>query len=402
MRATVPALPSIGSNGAGGPGRPASGLPPRSAMPQPLPIPTPSRRRLAAAVLLAAAASACAPAPPPRTPPSVPRPPATAPAPPPSAPTAPPVAPRVEPLWEVERPEEGLVDLAVWPGAGARSWLLATAGATDRLLVFDAATGEPLRELGASGERPGRFRGPAGIAVLDDLAFVAESGNARVQVLRLPGLSTVGFVGAGALSAPLRVAVERAEGGYAVWVADRAAAGGDELRLRRFRFHPDGSSEELVSTAVAVGGGAASEGSVTALEADPAAGHLLVVVARPGTGSVALREGEEGPWAGGVAVVAGPLGGAALYPCPGGDGWWLLAGRDADEALFAVLDRGTLAPVASFAAAGAPAVALWVLAAATPELPAGAVYALREGGGISAFDWRRVAARLGLRADCAL
>lgn len=37
----------------------------------------------------------------------------------------------------------------------------------------------------------------------------------------------------------------------------------------------------------------------------------------------------------------------------------------------------------------------------TPTFPAGAVYAVHDGGSLAVFDWGAVADALGLRSDCA-
>jgi 3-phytase len=129
----------------------------------------------AALVWMALLAAGCAP----RTAPATPAPPA-------GEDPAPEDAPEevtvdfaeVAPLWEtVARPEEGFAGLDVWPGGGQRPWLIVAAAASHRLVIFDAGSGELLRELGALGERPGRFREPVDVAVAGDLAFVVERGK---------------------------------------------------------------------------------------------------------------------------------------------------------------------------------------------------------------------------------
>lgn len=267
----------------------------------------------------------------------------------------PPVAPVVvvpEAWRTVERPEEAIAGLAAWPGRGARPWLLATAEATDRLLVYDAASGEALRDFGGGGDAAGRFSRPRGIAVAGDLAFVAERGNARVQVLRLPGLSTVGFVAAGDLAAPGALAVVEAGGGvYDLHVED---AGAPAVHRYRVRVSGDGLLAEHATTFTAAGGAE-------------------------------------------VAAVHPPLG-TALYPCPDGGGYLVAADRGEAPTLFRVLDRGSGVEVGSFsgeATAHSDAISIWP--AAGDAFPAGALYAVHEGGSVSAFDWRQVAAALGLR-----
>jgi 3-phytase len=293
-------------------------------------------------------------------------------------PARPPVPPSavVAERWETtSRPEEDLGAVAVWPGAGDRPWLLATAEATDRLLIFDAGSGELLRELGAAGDGEGRFRHPRGLAVADDLAFVAEIGNARVQVLRLPGLSTVGFVALDGSLRPDGVAVAARGGGVYELVV-----GGD---------------------AVPPAGGGAPAGPL-----GPRALSFEVRVQNTGAGdemtvtSSASSARSVVDWRPPVEVV--PRGRAALYPCSDGDGYWLTADGSGERTEILVLARRDLRLLGRFTGertASSDGIAL--SAVATPELPAGAVYAIHENRSVTAFDWRDVAVAFGLRADCA-
>ncbi|NHN20667.1 phytase, partial [Bacillus amyloliquefaciens] len=75
---------------------------------------------------------------------------------------------------------------AAWRAPDGRLWLIAPAKATDKLVVYDGSTGQPLRDVGSSGTAPGQFDRPNGIAVLDDLLWIVERDNHRVQVLSLP------------------------------------------------------------------------------------------------------------------------------------------------------------------------------------------------------------------------
>ncbi|HEX2252356.1 MAG TPA: hypothetical protein VHQ65_03705 [Thermoanaerobaculia bacterium] len=271
-------------------------------------------------------------------------------------------------LWETERrPTEGLDAVAVWPGAGDRAWLIATARATHRLVVFDAATGELLRELGAAGDGPAQFRGPGPVTVVDDLAFVAERGNARVQVLRLPGLAPLGFVGTDELEAPTGVAAVRLPGGgYEVLVTQVAAPeAGAVASGRRYRI-------------------GVREGHLEPIAFEGSGGPGLAVSAELPAGAELL-----------------PL--TALYACPDGGGYRLMAEAGSDPTLFRLLDRATGEPIARFTGRRTASTSgLWLSQVPLPDLPAGALYAVHDGQSVTAFDWRDVAAATGVRADCLL
>lgn len=305
--------------------------------------------------------------------------------------------------WEtVRRPEEAVDSVAVWPGRGARPWLLATAEATDRLLVFDAGTGEPLRDFGGSGEAPGLFRRPHGIAVADDLAFVVERDNARVQVLRLPGLSTLGFVGVGELAHPSGIAlVGRGSGVYDLYVTDEFEPGAGPPDRRVHHYRVEMAADGLTSERVATFGDAAGDGALIEVEtigADPAAGHLLV--AEEDATRRGLRiYGFDGRFTGRVVggFVHQPAG-VALYPCADGSGYWVVTDQGEERTLFRVLDRETFEEVGRFAGAvTANTDGVWMWNGASAEFPAGAFYAVHDGRSVSAFGWGEVVEGLGLR-----
>src|SRR3546814_3015825 len=88
-------------------------------------------------------------------------------------------------------PDDNIDSPAAWAAPDGRVLVIATAKATDRLVVYDGATGETLRHVGRSGAGEGEFDRPNGVAVVDELLFVVERDNRRVQVLRLPGFSPV-------------------------------------------------------------------------------------------------------------------------------------------------------------------------------------------------------------------
>jgi len=332
----------------------------------------------------------------------------------------------VAPLWEtVPRPEEGFTGLDVWPGGGQRPWLVVAAAASHRLVIFDAGSGELLRELGALGERPGSFRDPVDVAVAGDLAFVVERGNARVQVVRLPGLATAGFLGEGELERPAAVAVERAAEGWTVWVAEEAvvvdaAVAGDaavvgdaavginaaalpapsadpgstpppppaRAVLHRFEVGADGSLREARRLDLDLGHGA-DPGRVAGLAVAPAGGGLLLSVATASAhvfaGRLETPAGERT-----IEVVSGAVAGAEASPCGGG---WIVA-----LPIGGLLALSPDRPQAGVSLAlGEEAVPVAVAIARSPlsGLPAGTLYAVAADSRLVAVGGAELAAAVG-------
>ncbi len=80
----------------------------------------------------------------------------------------------------------------------------------DRVRILNRA-GAPLGEWGGSGDAPGRFRGPAGIAIgPDGTVFVTDHYNRRVQRFTAAGAWLASWPTGGADAAPFGIAVDRA------------------------------------------------------------------------------------------------------------------------------------------------------------------------------------------------
>ena len=97
---------------------------------------------------------------------------------------------KVSSLPEVFRtpdfPLEEIDSLAVWRDGEGGALLYITAKKTDEIQVCDAVTGALKTTFGGSGKAPGKLARPNGIAVIEDLLFVVERDNHRVQVFEIP------------------------------------------------------------------------------------------------------------------------------------------------------------------------------------------------------------------------
>ncbi len=217
---------------------------------------------MVAVVILVAATMAGACARPPAPPP--PGPPATAQESPAPLPTviAGPLDPslvadlkRVPEVFRTVSLSEGkdIDSLAYWPGPDGPPWLLVTQKDLSYVLVLDAITGELLEKVGGTGEAPGSFDRPNGIAVIDDLVLVAEQGNHRIQVLRLPDFEPLGTFGEELLMRLYGVAVDRPGDWYEVFVTDSFDSPDDAPpapetfpnRVRHYRFRPSNPGLEV-------------------------------------------------------------------------------------------------------------------------------------------------------------
>ncbi len=189
-----------------------------------------------------------------------------------------------------ESASDELDSLATWATEDGRTWLIATAKSTHRLVLFDGDSGERLRDIGAEGTQRGQFDRPNGVAVHGDLLFVVERDNHRVQVLSLPDLETVGTFGEAELRAPYGIWLNETEPGeLEVYVTDSFMYGArfDQVpplaelsqRVRRYRVQTGGGDGQLrVAHAGTFGdtSAAAALHIVESIAGDPDNGRLLI------------------------------------------------------------------------------------------------------------------------------
>jgi 3-phytase len=285
------------------------------------------------------------------------------------------------------------------------------------LVVYDADSGERLREVGGEGEGPGAFDRPNGVAVFGDHVFVVERDNQRVQVLSLPGFEVVGTFGEGVLRSPYGVWMHETEPGeLAVYITDSFMYGErfdvvppwDELdeRVRRFRVQFDQAGRLIAHDSGAFGDTreASALRMVESIGGDPANDRLLIADEDRRHEST-LREYTFSGRHTGRSLPQDSFGaeaeGVALWSCPDGSGYWIAVDQLSPLTLFHLFDRTTLQPRGSFrgeVTAHTDGVALH--AAATPRFPGGALFAVHDDKAVTAFDLREVARVLQLPGAC--
>jgi 3-phytase len=303
---------------------------------------------------------------------------------------------------------------AVWHGPNGENWLLATAKTGDVIVISDAATGRTLRRASGPGTDAGRMERPNGIAVMDDLAFVVERDNRRVQLFRLPEMTPVGTYGMDELVLPYGIAVRRQGGGYTTWVTDNYeqpdetippdSALGRRVREYRVTVADGGLRAELVRTFGDTGGAGVLR-VVESIAADPQNGRLLIAEENPGESALKVYS-LDGRFTGAVippAFFPSQAEGIVMYACGPRDGYWIATDQSYEDNVFHVFDRRTLAHRGSFTGPtvrNTDGVALTQTGFGPFE--AGAFYAVHDDGNVAAFSWSAIADALGLRKDCTL
>lgn len=301
---------------------------------------------------------------------------------------------------------------AVWFDTAGAAWLIATGKSTNRLHVFDAATGAPIRTVGRRGSAPGEFRRPNGIAVVGDFAVIVERDNARVQVLRLPGFEYVGSFGEDVLQKPYGLAVrDRGAMTFDIFVTDdyRGPLGGpprDEKlgeRVKRFTV-------EFGNTLAAAYGGAfgdtAGAGRLRVVESLALdAGQGILLIADEAARDVKVYH-LDGSFTGRVLwgdLIRYEPEGIALYECGTDDGYWIVTDQHRRHNRFLVFDRRSFELVGVFTGTTVRNTdGITIVQRAIGGLTAGVLYAVHDDRAVGAFAWRDIAAALGLRDDCVM
>lgn len=314
-------------------------------------------------------------------------------------------------------PADNVDSPALWVDGDGKPMLLATAKATGRLMTYDGDSGAALGVVGRQGAAAGEFDRPNGIFAIDDLVFVVERDNRRVQVLRAPAMAPLGSFGQDTLQQPYGLWLQRvAPGRYDVLVSDAYMAGEDaggneivpplaqlDRRLRRYEVVVDGTS--LHSRLAGSIGDTSAAGAIRIPESvwgDPAHDRLLVAEEDTRSGT-ALREYDmAGRYRGrdiGLGVFKAQAEGIALKQCKDGSGYWISTDQFKDRSLFHVWDRRSMAHVGAFAGKVVGNTdGIWLHQGATPRFPQGVLYAVHDDMGVGAFDWRDIAAALKLAA----
>ncbi|MBK7204856.1 MAG: phytase [Thermomonas sp.] len=311
-------------------------------------------------------------------------------------------------------PDDNIDSPASWLQDG-RLLVVASAKATDQLVVYDGDTGARLRTVGGSGKALGQLSRPNGIATIDDrFVFVVERDNRRVQMFQLPDFTPLLAFGQEALEQPYGLWVRRLGDGYQVLVSDAYMAGedarGDDVvpplaqldrRFRRYDVvRADGS---WVATPAGAFGDTSAAGAIRVPESlfgDEANNRLLIAEEDVPTGT-RLREYDlQGRYLGrdvGNGQYVAQAEGIALMRCADGSGWWVASDQFADRTVFHLFERRSLRHAGSFAGKVTGLTdGVWLDERGDARFPQGAFYASHLDLGVAAFDWREIARALQL------
>ncbi|KRG46425.1 phytase [Stenotrophomonas panacihumi] len=312
-------------------------------------------------------------------------------------------------------PADNLDSPAAWRAPDGRRWIITTAKGSHQLVVFDGDSGVRLRGVGGKGTALGQLDRPNGISVVDDLAFVVERDNRRVQVFSLPAFEPLAVFGSEVLREPYGLWVRPLDRGYEVIVSDNYMSPANKdvppplaelgQRFKRFRFAREGGQWQGKATGSF--GDTGEQGAVRIAESvygDVANDRLMIAEEDTAVGTQLREYGLDGRYKGrniGARQFQAQAEGMTLMQCADGSGYWIATDQFKDRSLFHVFDRRSLAHVGAFSGRiTANTDGVWLDPSGDARFPQGVFYALHDDQAVAAFDWRDIAKALRLK-ECA-
>jgi 3-phytase len=285
---------------------------------------------------------------------------------------------------------------AVWHGPQGQHWLIATSKSADKLFIYDAATGDVIKTFGSSGTGPGHFKRPNGIAVVDDLAFIVERDNKRMQILHLPTMQLCGMT-QGDLQHPYGIAVvQHALRTYDVYITDNPGPKNAETAKKIYQYRVVRAAGGCSINLVRIFGDESGPGAlwkVESIAADPAYNRLFIADEHAAHKDIKIYT-LDGNFTGiilGTDLFKTEPEGIALYPSTDIDGYIVATDQDRVNNIFWLFDRATLAEKGSFTGAvvrNTDGIAL--THTSFGPFAEGALYAVHDDGTVGAFDWATI------------
>lgn len=300
--------------------------------------------------------------------------------------------------YQTVRNEKDNVDSpAFWKGENGEAWLISTAKSNDLLIVDDATSGKNIKRFGSIGTELGKFKRPNGIAVVDNLLFVVERDNHRVQVLKLPNLQSVGTFGDSLLLKPYGIFISKEENSYNVYITDnyefeKDIIPADSLLGKRVqKYFVNYINNKLEVKFLRFIGETKGNGVLRVVESifgDSQKNILLIAEEDTSRSEIKIYDllGKYQDRSFGKGVFKGQIEGIALYE-ENDTGFWIITDQSHNENIFHVFDRETFSHLGAFkGTATTNTDGIWLTKQSFENFVEGAFFAVHNDGNVSAFD----------------
>jgi 3-phytase len=302
---------------------------------------------------------------------------------------------------------------ALWHDTDGQNWLLATAKASDVVIIYDAATGEKINQFGQTGSALGDLSRPNGIAVIDNYAVIVERDNHRIQVFSLPGFESLGVFGESVLRFPYGLTIDKFEGKYHLYVTDNYETPEEETppadslgqRVHHFIFTVE--NNQVAAEHIKAFGETTGEGvlfKVESLLIDRTFNRLLIADEHEEHRNVKIYN-VEGNFTGQIIphnyFFYEPEG-IVLWECEAdSSGYYIMVDQGKINNTFQVFDRKTLEYLGGFGGEitrNTDGIA--ITQKAFDDFKFGAFYPVHNDGSLTAISWEDIAKTLNLKYYC--
>ncbi len=293
----------------------------------------------------------------------------------------------------------------------SKNWLIATAKEGHCLAVYNAENGERLKTIGKEGDSEGEFSRPNGIWVIDDMAFVVERDNNRIQVLSLPDFKTVLMFGQDKLINAYGLTVFKENDYYRLWVTDNYETKNEEippdslLNKRVLEYKISNKGGNLNAEFIKYIGDTTEKGALRIVEsiyADPE--NNLLMIAEEDERNTHIKVYDlDGNFIGktiGEGDFKYQAEGIALYKKEGGKGFWIFTDQADNHNTFRIYSRRDFKYLCRFQPEETTNTdGVWLTQTSFPGFEEGAFFAVNNDGGVGAFSWKALSDTLCLKCD---
>lgn len=295
-----------------------------------------------------------------------------------------------------------------WKLNDKTAWLITTAKATDRLIVHDAATGNFVKYVGASGNEPLQFSRPNGIFAIDSLLFIVERDNARLQILKLPDFNFVNFIGIGDLIKPYGIYVHKNEKSYNIYVTDNYETAdeqipidkdlGNRIHLYEMKFENNQFQTKLIKKFGDTTGNGVLR-IVESINGDFENNNLLIAEEKEDETCIKIYnfDGIFKNKIVGRGLFKTQVEGIALYKEKDNQGFWVATDQDSASNTFHFFDRKTFEHIGFFKSTKTTNTdGIWLTQESLTNFPKGVFFAVNNDKNISSFNLSEILKRVKL------
>jgi 3-phytase len=303
------------------------------------------------------------------------------------------------------------VDSPAFYKNGDENWIIATMKESDGLIIYNAVNGDVKNKLGESGTGELQFKRPNGIWVIDSLLLVVERDNHRVQLLSLPALDFIGFIGTDKLQRPYGLSVHKSDSKYELFVTDQYEGSNEEIpddnlldkRVLHFRFSiKNGNLENEFIRYIGETEGKGVLHTVESIYADPANNHLLIAEETEEYTQIKVYDLEKGRYiqSVGEGLFKYQAEGIALYDCGNNDGYWFLTDQDTGNNTYHIFTRKDFKYVTSFRSENTQNTdGIWLTQIPYENHPKGAFIMVNNDGGVGVYEMQYLLDEINLKCE---